>query len=256
MPFPPIFLFAYGFLWPLGALGAWRAFRRREEWAPLILGWIIVGAFLPYAPIGAQRRLVHGLNVPLAIGAADLFLAAAMPRLAARPRALRAAATAAFIGLLSLSSWVYLAHESRQAARAMFPQSFPEAQASAMRWIESNTPPDAVVMAKPIGGMFIPAQTGRRVVFGHWAETIDPKYKNWAVEKFFSAQADPKLREEIIKSFNAAWVYTSPQESSPADYGFAQEPARWRLAWSEGGHSVYERLGPADLAGPTAPPAP
>jgi hypothetical protein len=40
-----------------------------------------------------------------------------------------------------------------------------------LEWMEASTPSDALVLASPQMGLFIPALTGRRVLYGHPFET-------------------------------------------------------------------------------------
>ena len=46
-------------------------------------------------------------------------------------------------------------------------------QVQAFEWMNENTPKDALVLAGPDTGLFLPAYTGRRVLYGHPFETVN-----------------------------------------------------------------------------------
>jgi len=82
-------------------------------------------------------------------------------------------------------------------------------ESAAMEWIEKNTPLDAVILASPNTGLFIPARTGRGVVYGHPFETVEAEENQAAVIRFF--QGKP-LQEDVEIMTVVDFIYLGPRE--------------------------------------------
>jgi hypothetical protein len=61
-----------------------------------------------------------------------------------------------------------------------------EEEATAFTWLRSHVEPDAVVLASPRVGMFLPGETGARSFYGHPFETINAANKKSQLEAFFA----------------------------------------------------------------------
>lgn len=57
-----------------------------------------------------------------------------------------------------------------------------------MEWIASNTSQDALIMASPQMGLYIPAYTGRRVLYGHPFETLNATDMESVVVNFLTGR--------------------------------------------------------------------
>lgn len=223
---PPLhYVLGYGLVLCFAVWGAVRALRAREErLLPLVL-WPLVVALLLYVPIvfNVQRRMIDGLQVPLSILAAvglvdGLLPAAQRSRLAdwlarhdyGRMRFGR------FVGLLVLalttpSTWYLLLSLSLGAATGFGPLFYTQAEMAAVRWLgEQTNPEDTVLSSYEIGGI-IPAWTGHRVFWGHWAETIYLSQKRAEAEAFYSTD-ETFDRPGFLACYDIAYVFYGPRE--------------------------------------------
>jgi uncharacterized membrane protein len=85
-------------------------------------------------------------------------------------------------------------------------------EAEALDWLYGHSPRDAVVLASPEMGPFIPAWTGRRVVYGHPFETVDAERTKARVETFFASGTANAEREAMLREWRAAFVFVGPRE--------------------------------------------
>jgi uncharacterized membrane protein len=70
-------------------------------------------------------------------------------------------------------------------------------------------------------GLFIPAWSGRRVVYGHPFETVDAQRTKASVEGFFSAGARPDAHKFML-NWNVAFMFVGPREHA---LGFSAVPS-------------------------------
>ena len=61
-------------------------------------------------------------------------------------------------------------------------------ETAALNWLKDNTAADAVILAGPEMGLFIPAQTGRRVIYGHPFETVNAELEEENVLAVYTGQ--------------------------------------------------------------------
>jgi hypothetical protein len=82
-------------------------------------------------------------------------------------------------------------------------------EADALAWIESSTPSDALILAAPETGLFIPAHTGRRVSYGHPFETVQAESQRSKVEHFFQGMPLPNtdVRLDMVD-----YIFYGPRE--------------------------------------------
>lgn len=187
----------------LAVWGAAAALRRRDHGpARLLLVWAISGLVLMYVPWSLQRRFMLGLLVPLA-GLAAL----GVERLAAgRPGRFRALALGAL--LLTLPTTLILLLTAVYGARTREPALYlTRSEAAALEWVSANTPPEALILAAPDTGTFIPAHSGRRVIYGHPFETVNAEVEEQAVLEFFQG-----LRPGFIYERRVDYVWVGPRE--------------------------------------------
>jgi hypothetical protein len=82
-------------------------------------------------------------------------------------------------------------------------------EAKALNWIQSNTPVDALILAAPETGLFIPAYTGRRVIYGHPYETVQAEAQKIRVERFFQGVPSPDA-ETLLSEVD--YIFYGPRE--------------------------------------------
>jgi len=234
-PSPPVwdYLLGYGLILILAVPGVVAAARRRSDMDLMLLAWSGVTAFWLYAPFALQRRFSLGLHVPLAILAAMGVWRVILPRLAEKRRRLAASLlwgaalpTTAFVIVLALG--IGLGRDPRLFVSAD--------EAAAMDWLRDHAPRDAVVLASPEMGLFIPAWSGRRVVYGHPFETLDAEQTRARVVAFFAAATDQTRRQTMLRDWRATFVFVGPRERA---LGLAAPPPG-REVFRNAAVTIYE----------------
>jgi hypothetical protein len=177
----------------------------------LLLAWVGVTMILLYVPFAMQRRFSLGLHIPLAI-----LAAMSLYRITKRKRVIGVTfaatlLTTALVIMLALGGG--LKHDPR-----LFVSTD---EAAAMDWLRDHAPRDAVVLASPEMGIFIPAWSGRRVVYGHPFETVNAEQTKARVETFFASGIDTAEREAMLREWRAAFVFVGPRERA---IGLADPP--------------------------------
>lgn len=229
-PSPPPwdYMLSYGIVLLLALAGTVWALRRGRDAHLLLVVWVVVNLILLYLPIPLQRRLVLGLHLPLAMLAGLGLSRVILPRL----RTGRRAVTVGILSLCTLTN-LFLLLGAFLAAAQQDPRLYLSAnEAEALAWMRHHIPPDAVVLASPQGGLFIPAWAGQRVVYGHEFETIDAEEKKARVEAFFQGTDDAVLSDYAVN-----YVFVGPRERA---LGNGAPPADWRVSFASDGVVVYQ----------------
>jgi hypothetical protein len=203
-PSPPVwdYVLGYGLILLLAMPGVIVAARRRSDTDLLLLAWIGVTIALLYAPFSLQRRFSFGLHIPLAILATMGLLSLTKRKLAVG--LVFAATTLTTLLVLVLAIGGGLGHDSRLFVSAD--------EAAAMDWLRESTPRDAIVLASPEMGLFIPAWAGRRVVYGHPFETVDAERTKARVETFFASGTSDAERTAMLREWRVAFVFVGLRE--------------------------------------------
>jgi len=82
-------------------------------------------------------------------------------------------------------------------------------EAAALSWLQQNAPTEAVVLASPEMGGFIPAFSGQRVVYGHPFETVNAKVREQQVKDFFAGTID---RAQVLRDNAVTYIVVGPRE--------------------------------------------
>ena len=151
----------------LGLKSAWHA-----EKGKLLVFWAGISLCLIFIPWNLQRRFLTGLYVPisgLAIFGLDHVLEFTKSR--------RKIASILLI-LLVIPTNMIVIFSGLEATNRKDESIFWDMYLSeAFDWIEDNTQNDSVFLADEKTGLYIPPQTGRRVVYGHPFETTEAAYQ-------------------------------------------------------------------------------
>lgn len=204
-PAPPLWdlilsLSPWLFLVPSGIRSALHGDNAKER---LLIVWCIASLALLYTPWSLQRRFMVGIFIPVVT-----------------------------LAVLALSRWIHDGHRYwmwgalliaiavptnllvLQAGRhgvqtkdAMLYLSRDEVMA--LDWIQTNTSPDAIILAAPDTGLFIPARTGRRVIYGHPYETVQAEAQKLRVEHFFQGEQSPEMEALLAR---VDYVFYGPRE--------------------------------------------
>ena len=167
--------------------------------------WFIAGVVLAYLPFNLQRRFLLGFYLPcvlLAVIGVDFLSARFKLRFlwpltvaVALPTNLIILAAGVF-GVQSHDPLIYLTRAENQA----------------MEWVAANTDQASIVLASPQCGMYLPARTGRRVLYGHPFETVNADEEKQQVIGFFEGNTAVGQAEAWLTERNVAYIFYGPRE--------------------------------------------
>lgn len=188
----------------LAAVGVVWSIRRRNRVVDMLAGWLLLGLALIYVPFNLQRRFMFGYMIPVA-GLAAYGLA----ELKTKQRH--------WIGIgalcLSVPTLLILIFGGTQAVKNNDSQLvIAQSEMHTFSYLVQNSRPGDLILAAPETGMFIPAYTGLRVIYGHPFETVNAKTELAAVENFFS---QPVTTESLAwaRERGVSWILWGPREN-------------------------------------------
>lgn len=191
--------------------------------------WTVGASVLLFIPVNLQRRFMLGLYIPITI----LAVVGIKEILKIKPRIIPGSVflcvlltvpsnllvlASGFYGVISHAPSIYLTR----------------GEVESFEWLKSNTPERSLILAGPDTGLFIPAYSGRRVLYGHPFETIQSETERLKVESYY-LNADPGFRDEFTRTQNIDYVYSGPREE-------ALNPKNilgMRVVYSKDGVSIY-----------------
>ncbi len=232
----PVYLWGYGLLIVLGAVGIVAWARRGTPGLAFPVIWIVLVAILAHLPWNLQRRFLEGVQVPFGLLAGVGLAEALVPKTQGLKTArLRWLSMALLVALMSMSN-LYLTLGHTLAAATRSPALFwPADTIAAVDWLGENSQPENVILAGFEVGNLIPGRIGRRVVLGHWMETVNYNEKANLVSRFFDATASDQERRVILSDFQVRylmWVKETdqtlfdPDKDSFLSLAFEQDDAR------------------------------
>lgn len=226
-PSPLHYLLAYA---PYLLLAGWGVAKMRgaldaQPSRVLLWLWVLAVALLLYAPIGAQRRFVEGLQVPLAILATLALFEVALPRverarwfqaLASRPnysiRGMQNLLVLLLVLFLALPNlYLYVSSLLQLGVVQPYPLFRPRTEIEAMEWLHENAHRDDLVLSSYFTGSYLPFRADTRTYIGQRYETIDFENKLQTVEHFFSTMSDAE-RRAFLQQNHAAYVFYGSAE--------------------------------------------
>jgi hypothetical protein len=224
-PPPPVYLWGYGALLALGAVGAVVWIRKREERVAFPLLWIGMVAVLAYVPWNLQRRFLEGVQVPMGLLAGVGLAEGLLPLCGRRVRIRLCWLGMVLIVALAPMSNLYLTASLTWAAAVRAPGMFQSADLlAAVDWLGKHSAWDETVLSGFGTGNLIPARIGHRVVLGHWMETVDHAEKRSAVARFYAVETADAERRNLVEEWGAVYVFYGPEERALGSYDPATSP--------------------------------
>jgi hypothetical protein len=241
-PHPLHYLLGYLPLLIPGVPGAILAVRERDNRWLLPVAWLLVVPVLLYIPFNLQRRMIAGVQVPLALLAARGLLSWVQGHTQTRrtdpapawPRT----ALAAFVALAALSNVLLVASSLVEVSRRVPPIFRPAAEIAAVDWLGGQAEPDDTVLSAFATGNVIPARTGTRVFIGHGPETLYFDEKQEAVQRFFATATDDGWRQELLVEYGIVYLFYGPVERALGDWSPAGAPYLEQV-YDQDGYSIY-----------------
>ena len=83
---------------------------------------------------------------------------------------------------------------------------------SALEWVKDSTPAHSLVFVSPEMGGFLPADTGRRVVYGHPFETVNAKQEKEKIELFYKNKLSPDETTQYLLEKKPDYIFWGPRE--------------------------------------------
>ncbi len=204
--------------------------RRASEILLFLATWLLVGILLIYFPSSLQRRFITGLYVPVA--ALAMF---ALQNLARNPQTFKRLALSMFIfavptNLLVLSSGV-------QAARTQNAALYLErAELQAYQWLDQNAISTEVVLAAPDSGLYLPAYSNVRVIYGHPFETVQADERRAEVLRFYTGLLSDAKAIGYLESAGVNFVLYGPRERA---LGSLPQLPGWQVVYSSDGVEIW-----------------
>lgn len=193
----PVFILAL-----IGIRQAWS-----EERSKILVPWAGLGLALIFIPWSLQRRFMMGLFIPLA-GLATLGVEWLSEKIKLNYRTL-----VIILFILALPTNIIVIFSGLHAAQTQEPTIYLTVEeVQAFDWIETNTPPDALILTGPETGLYIPAHTGRRVIYGHPYETVNAETAKATVTAFFTGEMTPSQAAFLLQARSVDYILVTPRE--------------------------------------------
>jgi hypothetical protein len=215
----------------LAVLGSKTIFKERRLYPLLLVIWVVLIAVLLYLPLGLQRRFMKGLFIPVV-----LLVFIPIYKLAQeKSKKLKPLLIGVFIiSILSNLIVLLIAFYGIQTRDPLLYLTRGEAQA--MDWIEAHTQSDALFLASAQTGLFIPAHTGRRVLYGHPFETVNALKEEADVNAFFSGdgQYEPDL---LLADREVDFVFYGLREK---DLGYIPQSSQLKAVYNHNDVTIFQ----------------
>jgi len=214
------------------------ALRRLSRPQLVMAAWLLSTLVIIHLPLRFQRRMMGGIQFPLAalgvVGVASVVvpLASALMRRLGRPWTAPDRAGAACLAVIALlaPAWCatppYLLRDEWAGVRAAtYPAWLRKEEVAALKFLETSAPPDSRVLASYEMGNWLPPYTGLRCVLGHYALTIDSDARKRDIARFFSAgEEEDAWRREILGRWKVSYVLHTEHERALGAFDPATRP--------------------------------
>jgi hypothetical protein len=169
----------------------------------LLVVWFILGLIMLYLPLSLQRRFMMGIFIPTAVLGIKAFL-----RIIPNKRLI----WQTLLWLLILPTNLIILMSSFFGISTRDDQVYISREEYRMMEEIKSIPDYEVILAGPESGLFIPAYSGKRVVYGHPYESIFAEEREQLVKGFYSGKFSLEEEMEIIDSLKVDLIYYGPRE--------------------------------------------
>ncbi|HET6266905.1 MAG TPA: hypothetical protein VFG11_04240 [Acidobacteriota bacterium] len=166
--------------------------RSRILW--FLVVWIGAQIALIYSPVPFQRRMMAGIQFPLALLAAYAL------------DSWRPAIAVCVIALCSITNLYVMVGQTRDLSSGQMPYYLPKSYAKAFDWLAAQDQKGAV-LSEFITGNFIPGQTGFPVYMGHSSLTPEVVRRRKNASAFFRSP-DP----DFLKANHVQYIFWGSEE--------------------------------------------
>jgi hypothetical protein len=215
-----------------------------------MLAWVLASLALAHLPLRFQRRLLGGIQFPLAVLATAALAWVVLPAAARAWHALRRregrrrlsrmgwgtlAVVAALLPTQALTFHYVQEREWTYVRRVRPPSWVRHETLQMLQALDAERRPGDLVLASYALGNLVPALTGARCFVGHYSLTIDAGAKRREAERFYGGQADDRWRRDMVARHGITHVLVTSLERVPG--GFDPTTCPWlteRAAFGEG----------------------
>jgi hypothetical protein len=192
--------------------------------------WAVICRPLAYVPFNLQRRLLTGFFIPL-VCMLPLILGEVASAIKINVNRLRTL----IIAFSLITNGFIIIIAGGFSIVAMDPLLFlPRSDYQGLEWIKANAKVEDVILADTNLSVFIPAITGRRVVYGHPFESIDANNVRVEVEDLFTGRATGSM--DVIEKYSIDFVLVRRAELNSLHF---QEEVDLNLAYENGSIIIY-----------------
>jgi hypothetical protein len=241
-----------GLALPLAVLSG-LALRKMERPLLVVWAWLVSVVVAVYLPVRFQRKMLAGVQYPLAaltVAAVFLVIVPLLTRWRGRGRS-RAPLWAGVAVLLVLfptqaaTPYYLWRNEWVRLRRHEYPAWLPAPLVAAFRRLAEAPGPEAVVLAAYDTGNFVPPYTGKRCVVGHYALTADAERRGKDVARFYKEGGeDDPWRREALRRWRVRYLVRGPYERALGSFDPSSRPWLRLLhvegAGGKGETAVYE----------------
>ncbi len=226
LPSPSLWMYMIGFglLLPLALVGIWRIIKDQQSSRVFLVVWILVTLVLMYVPVSFQRRMSEGVQIPLVL-LAFFGVWWCWSRLRQRGGIWATAGVMGLIIFLPLSNLQVLGQDFFLfTTKHDLPYYLMQDEVDAMHWLRDHTDYTDVIFSSYYMGNYIPAYSGRVVWIGHGPQTIDLQYKFEDSEAFWSDDADPPEKEQLLRDGRVTYVWYGRKEKELGSFDPSTKP--------------------------------
>ncbi len=250
-----------GYLWAMAGLGAIWGIWRRNQMVLVLLLWMIslfVGAnlhLLNFTPLYSNTIVIIALYLPLAALIGYLFheLAAFATNQCTITRAARERLMGGLlIGLVLLGIGAIVSNTRLVARDNIFVR---DADVQAMRWIEQETPPDALFYIATSfwtpevahgldGGYYLPLLAARQTIMPpqHYASDGTGEYRNLVNQRLYdlAAAEDAQTLWATLNHYGITYIYIGARKTELDPVFFVAHPELFTQIYNQNGVWIFQ----------------
>ena len=197
----------------------------------ILVFWVLLGTISIYLPVSLQRRFMMGLFVPIAG-----LSAYGVENLSKNYPGSFRFVTIVLI-LLSLPTNFLILMAANSGIQGLNPQIYlSSSEFQALTWIKENTNSDDLILSSPDMGLFIPAYTGRHVIYGHPYETAHAEQQEKVVMEIYQGSYSSEQLKGYIQTQGLDYIFWGPREE---EIGVPFVQPEWTLVFNKDDVSIY-----------------